>query len=399
MRKLLICFALAVVSATVLSGAVAAQQDGRAGAAKTSETDPESLKVKTSEEGVEYVPGEVVVYEEGKAAADNVEVVPVEEQTLKGIKEKAKEVKQKRSGSAKIVEPNYVGRAAAVPNDPEYDRQYQIPQTGVREAWDYAQGEDIRICVIDGGWERSEPDLDDKVVAERDVVSGDAFAGDPRGHGTHVAGIAGAETDNGHSIAGVGWRSKLVIVRAADANGYITSANAAQALNVCQSNSSSAVNMSFYFDTGDPEIFYKEINQSYFTFGHSLVAAAGNDGDFTKRYPASWAYVIGVGASNQSGSLASFSNRGPAVDLVAPGVDVWSTYPGGGLRPLSGTSMASPQVAGAAALLHSRGLNVDQVRYRLFSQAEDRGPAGRDNYWGHGFLNAKCAVNPNERGC
>lgn len=393
MRKIVLSLALAVIAVFAAAAVVSATEKK-----DTSDTAPGSIAVATSEDGVEYVPGELVVVKKGGSKEDNVEVVPVEEQTLKGLKAKAKKVKAARS-EAEIVEPNYVRSLDATPNDPRYDDQYHLRQIGAVTAWNYSKGAATRICIIDSGYDQGNPEFTKKVVAERDFVEGDSVAQDSNGHGSHVAGIAAAETDNGVRTAGVGWDSKLIIAKAFNADGKSTTALITRALNYCQNAGGvSTVNMSY----GDPtpsDAEEAEILESYLTWGFTLVAAAGNSGDFRDNYPASYPYVIGVGATNPDGTLASYSTRGSHVDLTAPGTNILSAVPNDTTARLSGTSMATPQVAGSAALLYARGLDTNQVRSRLFNQSEDRGAAGKDPYWGHGFLNVKCAVNPNESGC
>ena len=393
MKRLLLCFVLAMFSALVVGGTVWAQEEK-----KTSTVDPGSTATKTSDDGVQYVPGELVVMKKGGPKEDNVKVISVKEQTLKGLKDRAKKEKAERP-DAKVVEPNYVRHLDAEPNDPRFQDQYFFGQIGATVAWNYTKGNGARICVIDSGIDEGNPEFTNKIVAQRDFVEGDNVAQASTSHGTHVAGIAAAGTDNSVRTAGVGWDALLVIAKAFDSSGTATTANLTRALNYCQNvGGVSTVNMSYGSSTpSDAE--RSEINQSYLTYGFTLVAAAGNSGDFRDNYPASYPYVIGVGATDPNGSLAPYSTRGSQVDLTAPGTDILSAAPHNSVATLSGTSMATPMVSGSAALLYARGFNTNQVQSRLFNQSEDRGPAGKDPYWGYGFLNVKCAVNTSENGC
>lgn len=395
MKKMLFCLLLAVLTTSTTAGVVAAADARNTGGIDRND----STVVKTLEDGTRYVPGEVVVLKKGDPKGDNVEVVPVEEQTLEGLERKAKEIKGKRP-DAEVVEPNYVLKLAATPNDDRYPDQYFFRQIGAPSAWNVSKGEGTRICVIDSGYAHGNDELAGKVIAERDVVGDthDGTAEDDIGHGTHVAGIAAAQTNNRIGTAGVGWNSKLVVVKAFDAEGNGTIADLAQALNYCQKvGGVSVVNMSFAGARGS-EALKAEVAESN-RMGMTLVAAVGNYGTSEMLYPAGYPGVIGVGAADRDGSLRSTSNTGPAVDLVAPGEDIISAYPNTGVASLSGTSMATPQVAGGAALLHANGLDRDRVRARLLNQAEDRGPVGRDDQWGHGFLDLRCAVRPGLDGC
>ena len=395
MKKLLFGFVLAVLTASTTMGVGASADEQQA--RRDARDDPPMAR--TSEDGTRYVPGEVVVVKKGGLKEDNVEVLPVEEQTLVGLERKAEEVKGKRP-DAEAVEPNYVLELAATPNDDRYPDQYFFRQIGAPSAWSVSKGDGIRVCVIDSGYDHGNAELASKVVAERDVVGDthDAVAEDDIGHGTHVAGIAAAQTNNGVGTAGVGWNSKLVVAKAFDAEGNGTIADLAQALNYCQNAGGvSVVNMSFAGARGS-EALKTEVAESN-RIGMTLVAAAGNYRTSDTLYPAGYPGVIGVGASDRDGALRASSDTGPTVDLVAPGEEILSAYPNTGVASLSGTSTSAPQVAGGAALLHARGLDRDRVRARLFNQAEDRGPVGRDDLWGHGFLDLRCAARPGLDGC
>lgn len=402
-EKLLFVLSAALL-AVLLSGSLAfAQENDKDKNKKTSETDPENVEIATSEDGVHYVPGELVIATKGTPKENTTEVMPVAEQTLKGLKEKAKEIRAKRA-DAEIVEPNYVGKLDATPNDPRFDDQYWLKQVGAPGAWNDTKGTGTRVCVIDSGWDRDNPEFTGKVIAERDQVSDDGIAQDGLGHGTAVAGVVGAETDNGLRTAALGWDTRLAIARAADNNGNVTSANASQALNWCQNvGGVSVVNMSFGW-TIAPDVVQTQIAESDL-MGQTLVASVGNQPAGTGcnarqvMYPAGFNAVIGVGASTPTGSLACFSYTGPTVDLVAPGVDIMTAATPDGITTPDGTSFSAPQVAATASLLYAKGLTQDQVRSRLYNQAEDRGSAGRDDYWGNGFLNARCATQPNAVDC
>ena len=396
MKKLLLSAVPAVVAAVVAAGAVGAQEEGRTG-----DTGTDSPTVETSEDGIEYVPGELVVVTAGGPREDAVEVVSVEETTLKGLEEKARKVRDARS-DAEVVEPNYFFRSSATPNDFRYPDQYFFPQIGAPGAWNNTKGAGVTICVADSGYDHGNPEFADKVVAEKDVVGEvhDDFAEDDAGHGTHVAGVAAAETDNVTRTAGVGWLSKLAIAKFAFyASGVTGGSNAdlAQALDWCQSvGNVSVVNAS---TSGPRSAAVESEVADANAMGMTVVASVGNGGTTETQYPAGYPGVIGVGATDPDETLAAYSNRGPSVDLVAPGTDIISAIPHNATGGATGTSFAAPMVAGGAALLRAKGLNQQQTRDRLFKHAEDRGPTGRDAKWGHGFLNLRCATQPSLNGC
>lgn len=400
--------AIALTITVVLAVAGASSSFSQVGDPLGSEIDPLSieeqnltdLNVETSRSGVDFIPGELVVIEEGGDKENNVNVISVPEaDTLVELEERAGQL-ENTLPDVKLVEPNLVRTLDEVPNDPQYDSQYHFRQIGAPTAWNHSKGAGMRICIIDSGYYRDNPEFDNVVVAERDLVQGDNIAQDSNSHGSHVAGIAALRTDNGVRTAGVGWSTKLVIAKAFNSNGTATSATLASAINYCQNAGGvSTINMS-YGSTESSEAERAEIVQSYERFGMTLVASAGNNyAELAEYYPAAYQYVIGVGATDQNGNLAAYSNRGVFVDLTAPGTNILSVGPNNTSGYLSGTSMAAPQVSGSAAILRASGLSTTQIQSRLFNQSEDRGPVGKDNAWGHGFLNVKCAVKPTETGC
>ncbi len=367
-------------------------------AGDTSMSDPESMEFETSEDGTEYIPGELVVLREGGSEEDNLEVIPVPAaQTLKALAREAEILERALAGVA-VVEPNYVRELAAQPNDPLFDDQYHLPQIGAPPAWDYTKGGGVRICIIDSGYDRGNPDFNN-VVAERDFYEGDMVAQPSTEHGTHVAGTAAAETDNGRGGAGVGWDSNLVIAKIFNPAGRTSSALSARAINYCHETPGVSIANMSYSAEEPSDVERAEIVEAYEMGGLTLVAAAGNSYDFQTNYPSAYPYVIGVGATNRNGNLADYSTRGSHVDLTAPGTDILSSVPGNSAGYLTGTSMAAPQVAGSAALLRARGLDTNQIQSRLFNRSEDRGAVGKDPYWGYGFLNVRCAAAPSEANC
>ena len=217
-----------------------------------------------------------------------------------------------------------------------------------------------RIAIVDSGIDLDHPDLSSKIVKIKDLVdSGDPD--DEHGHGTHVAGIAAAVTDNSKGIAGVSWGSKIFVVRVFDSNNQGTGIRTANGITEAANSGARIINIS---GGGASEKAAKCKAVSYaISKGAMVVASAGNNGNSTKSYPAACAGAIAVGSTTNSDSRASYSNFGSWVDLAAPGTNVLSTVPVGGsckfcnttgYRKLSGTSMAAPMVAGAAAVVLSR---------------------------------------------
>jgi len=277
-------------------------------------------------------------------------------------------------------------------------------------------GEGAGVVIIDTGIDYTHPDLAANYVMGYDFVSKDWDPRDDNGHGTHVAGIiaapddgpnsGGANTD-GTSVVGVGPGISLYILKALNENGVGSTSGIVAAINQAAKNGARIVSMSLGSLTSSTTL--KKACDNAYAAGVLLVAAAGNEYAPWIDYPARYSSVIAVGAINSANRRASFSNYGTALELCAPGVSVLSTMPtytvtlNGPLYGypqdyafLDGTSMATPHVAGAAALVwaaHPSWTNV-QVRQRLQATAIDLGAAGKDRYYGYGLVNAAAAAAP-----
>jgi len=264
-----------------------------------------------------------------------------------------------------------------VPTDSKFIDQNGIKKIRADEAWYIARG-NVTIAIVDSGADLTHPDLNAKIIKGTDFVNG----GDPddeNGHGTHVAGIAAAETNNSTGIAGVSWGSKALIVRVLDNNNKGPYTRTAQGIKYAADNGARIINTSFGGTGG------KSIKCAAATYaigkGSLVIASAGNNGNSTKSYPAACPGVIAVGNTTSSDGRASSSNFGSWVDLAAPGTQILSTVPitgscthctASGYKRLTGTSMASPMVAGAAAVLLSRepSLTNSKIEERLKKTAK-----------------------------
>jgi subtilisin family serine protease len=226
---------------------------------------------------------------------------------------------------------------------------------------------------------------------------------DDHGHGTHCAGIIGAAADNDTGVAGVCPGSRLMILRAGNCNGYFTSSAVARAIYYAADNGARVISMSFG-GTSTNQAMAEAVAYAR-SRGVMLFAAAGNTGDATLHYPAGYEGVLGVGATDNQDRSASFSTHNASVDLVAPGVSVLSTTPTypcrlslrgypSGYSYMSGTSMACPAAAGVGALLvaHRPDLSPEDWESALIQGAEDLGTPGRDDYYGHGRVNAASSL-------
>jgi thermitase len=250
-------------------------------------------------------------------------------------------------------------------NDPNYASQYGLPQSGFPGAWGAGfDGTGMVIAVVDTGVQANHPDLTGHVLSGYDFVCGKSgTSSDPHGHGTHVAGIAGAR-DN--SIFGLGGApdARVLPVRVLNASGSGSTSDVAAGINWAVDHGADVINLSL---GGDHSSAMQNAVQNAEAAGVVVVAAAGNGNTSTKLYPAGYdGSVIAVGATTSTASnRASFSNYGSWVDIGAPGVAIWSTDKGSTFTNKSGTSMASPFVAAAAALVLERcglgTLSADQV--------------------------------------
>jgi subtilisin family serine protease len=220
------------------------------------------------------------------------------------------------------------------------------------------------------------------------VTDGDCA--DSEGHGTHVAGTIGAVANNRAGVAGVAFNSPLIVCRAlGGADGSGTVADVAACMRWVHDRGAKVISMSL---GGPPSHTLAEAAKSAYArggrSGSVLVAAAGNDGDATIEYPAGLDQVVSVGAVDGRDDVAAFSNENADVEVAAPGVDILSTKLGGGYVRMSGTSMATPHVAGAAALLWglTPSATASTIRRRLDAAVDDLGAPGRDPAYGYGVV-------------
>jgi len=257
----------------------------------------------------------------------------------------------------------------------------------------YYTGSGVKVAVIDTGIDYTHPDLAANYQGGYDFVNDDSYPMDDNGHGTHVAGTIAA-SDNDIGVIGVAPNADLYALKALNkrGSGYVSDIDAA--IDWAIKNNMDIISMSL---GGGYSKSQEALCQKAYEAGIVIVAAAGNEAGAVI-YPAAYSSVIAVSATDSSNKIAYFSNFGPQVELAAPGVNIYSTYPGGKYTTLSGTSMATPHVTGTVALLISKEIYLDgewdpvEVRSRLQSTAIDLGADGKDNYYGYGLVNAKNAL-------
>ena len=297
------------------------------------------------------------------------------------------------------VQPNRAMVAARTSNDPLLNRQWALRQMNVQRAWDVDNGvtNPVDVAVLDTGVDSAHPDLRGRVLSGIDTVDGDTDASDEQFHGTAVASIIAADADDHVGIAGISWGAQIVPVRVLGSDGRGSECTIAAGI-VWASEHARILNMSLGAPTACTDVVRHAVDYAV-QRGALLVAAVGNSAKQGNpaEEPGDCPGVIGVGATDQRNRVASFSEHGPQVSLSAPGVHVLAAYRssrGEAWAYFDGTSMASPMVAGIAALLisHHADWTALQVQQRLIATAVDRGRRGRDDYFGAGVVDAARAL-------
>jgi subtilisin family serine protease len=259
------------------------------------------------------------------------------------------------------------------------------------QAWNQSKGRNVEVAVLDTGVDTGHEDL--MVYGGVSFVTGTPSYKDDNGHGTHVAGIIAA-LDNTIGVVGVAPEAKLYAVKVLNSQGSGSLDQVIMGIQWAVNNSMNVISMSLSTKS-DYQALHDACDAAY-SKGLLLVAAAGNDGKRfglldTVRYPAKYSSVIAVAATDESDKRASFSSAGPAVDIAAPGVDIYSTYIGNSYTTLSGTSMATPHVSGVAALVWAKNPSLTNVEVRqILDDTADY--LGNEKWYGNGLVDAYAAV-------
>lgn len=266
-----------------------------------------------------------------------------------------------------------------------------INYTGLRELLQGADLGSTMIAVVDTGVNYEFADFGDKVLTDIDIdfVNHDNDAMDDANHGTHVAGIIGAKSNNGYSMTGINDYCTILPVKVLDSDGSGTAADVAAGIMYSAAMGAKVINLSlgtssFSNVIEDALIFATQTHNAL------CVAASGNNGDSTLCYPASSQYTLSVGATNNTDSRASFSNYGEGLDVVAPGVNIPSLVANGKVVYYNGTSMATPHVSALAGLVYSKnpGINWQEVSEIIKQGCDDLGTSGYDSEYGWGRIDA-----------
>ena len=398
------------------------------------------------------MPGEIIVKFKGgipdkaiqainaQHGASIIEISPLGFMRLSIPKGKSEvEVSQSYSKNPNIeyAEPNAICHAVMTPNDMYYHYQWHLYNNeyggiNAEEAWNLSTGEGVIVAVLDTGvaYENYDenndgtldyllaPDLvSTNFVEGWDYVNNDSHPNDDHWHGTHVTGTIAQSTNNSRGVAGVAFGASIMPLKVLDAGGSGSTIDLANAIYYAAINGADVINMSLAYPLWVPVAWLNSVHsaiQSALSMGVTIVAAAGNDGANQVAYPAAFEECIGVGATQYDEMLAPYSNWGSALDLTAPGGNLDLNQNGDGnydgvfqetINPWTGplhftyilaegTSMASPHVAGVAALVIAAGISdPGDVRSILQNTAEDHGGGGWDVVYGWGIVDAFDAVS------
>ncbi|MGE8001263.1 S8 family peptidase [Lysinibacillus sp. NPDC093190] len=302
--------------------------------------------------------------------------------------EKAVPYYAKQKG-VKSVSPSYVYHSFDTGVDPKKKDMYHLNLLQIDKALELAGNNEVKVAVIDSGVDFKHPDLKSQVLPPYNAAA-PVNTYSPAGHGTHVAGIIGAAKDNGIGGHGINPNAKILPIDVFNGEEIANDFVIAQGILYAIEQGADVINMSLglYKDS----TLLKEAVQKAIEKGVTIVAAAGNETTDNYLFPASYEGVIGVGSTNDRNELSDYSNYGPSVDVVAPGEGVYSTFydekKGSSFKVDSGTSMASPVVAGIASLLKSKypNLKPHEIEAILEMTAKDLGKKGYDLTFGHGLV-------------
>lgn len=302
------------------------------------------------------------------------------------------------------IEPNWLYETQTIESNPDSSKQWGYKAMDTQYAYGTTKGSGIKVAIIDTGIDVGHPEFNGRIspLSYNSCSKTNDLADiqDKNGHGTHVAGIIGA-ADNNIGVIGVAPETEIVAIKAqcpSVSNGSFSDADLISAISYVAKQKINVLNMSLGSSVRSSLI--ESAIADARTNGVIIVAAAGNSKSSAPFYPASYNDVISVSALKYDSSDPaligrikpdlSYTNYGSRIDFSAPGTDIYSTYLDGGYKSLSGTSMASPQVAGLVALILAQNpsYNLDQVKNTIKDNAIDRGDPGKDQYYGWGAVNA-----------
>lgn len=309
--------------------------------------------------------------------------------------EKAVLARLKNNPHVKSAEQDRLVPSTLAVNDPYIGSAWHVAKIGANAAWDLAQGSGVTIAILDSGIDAAHPDLAPNLVGGYNVYDSNTNLADVCGHGTSVAGAAAAVNDNAVGVAGIAGRARIMPVRVAykkatDGGCYAAYSTVASGLIYAADNGARVANVSYGGVTTSSSVTSAA---NYMKSKGGLVFVSSGNTGTDQGYAPNSAMIV-VGATDSNDNRASWSSYGSFVTLTAPGNGIWTTRMGNGYAAVNGTSYASPVAAGVAALMMAAAPAVSNSRIEslLYSTAVDLGAAGRDNYFGHGRVNAAAAV-------
>lgn len=299
---------------------------------------------------------------------------------------------EKAEGIVYIESDNVIEGFEIIPNDPEFQNQTYFGNINALKGWAFSTGSDSNvIAILDTGVDLYHPDLIGKIIPGYDFVNSDDIAQDDNGHGTRVAGVAAASSNNGIGITGVNWGAKILPVKVLDFNGLGSYSKLSEGIVWAVDQGADVINLSLggvnFSQTLKEAVDYAIKNNVV------VVASSGNNGGAVL-YPASYTEVLAVSATDALNHHASFSNFGSSIDVCAPGVNIFSTSINGGYSNLSGTSFSAPQVSGLASiLLGIKHFNSVQELTNVITETTlDLGLEGWDPLFGWGLIQMDNAI-------
>ncbi len=320
--------------------------------------------------------------------------------------------------AVEYAEPNYyagiAGEPMAVPsplqpNDPYFKYQWHMQNIQMPQAWDMSTGQDIIVAVVDTGIAFGAPDLaNTKHLPGYDFTANDADPTDDQGHGPHVAGTIAQSTNNGVGVAGVAFNARLLPVKVLGADGTGSYENIIKGIVYAVDQGAKVINLSLAGTAGSASL--RDAVKYAYDHGVLVVAAAGNSGQNQVAYPAAYDdYVLAVAATRYDNQRTNYSNYGPEIDLAAPGGDVGVDQNGDGYADgvlqqtiksdgtygymfYEGTSMASPHVAGVAALLFAQKPAASPAQVEAVLGQTALKNLGSTNEYGAGLIQAAAAL-------
>ena len=274
-------------------------------------------------------------------------------------------------------------------NDPYYSQAWHLAKMQAPAAWDLSLAAGVTVAILDTGVDAGHPDLSGQLLSGWNVPGANTDSSDVNGHGTAVAGVVAAVSNNGVGVTSLAWHAKLMPVRVSEADGMAYVSSIADGVTWAADHGARVANIS-YGVSGSQTV--QSAAQYMRDKGGVVVVAAGNGGAYDAT--AASDALISVSATDSNDNITSWSSYGPYVDVAAPGEGLLTTLRGGDYGYASGTSFSSPATAAVVALMFgvNSKLTPQQVASMLIASAEDLGAAGFDDYYGHGRVNAAAAV-------